>query len=491
MMTRYVILRDLLLGKTPAISGDKEQGWLNWATIHRPLSSPSAFSLQGRHLNHFCVGSDPEFCFRDRSGNRIEAYQCGLRVGLAAGADQNERLVELRPWPSISVVEHMAGILTALRWLYRVYHRQVGAYLWRAGAYYAGDGMGGHVHFGRKRPTRKEEVAALDGLARVLKSSGLFPVQEWERRMRGDNFHNAPYGLPGDFRLQKHGYEYRSLPSWLQSPTTAFIAVCTSKLAVLDPEITVNWEAETGEVAARNLLRGLAKLYKGRDDDAYILYHLLTVRGDAPFVLNYEADFAANWGIRDGVDCSLEEDDLILPSCIQPHPDEIVEMQNHLLMDIPLTFRLFHPNFRSTIPKNAGYDWLPTVVCPGRRSGFGDLIHNLVAHREMEFIWDYTNANDFRIVGRLPYFWSHSDRELLRRYFPSVFIKKDSFKGAATVLTIPKVLCQAQTIAGFRSILLASGVFPLWTVESVQEDSLAEWLKGRRKNLEVKTWRHY
>ena len=491
-MNRQTFLRAILMGKNPEIVTSRDQAMASWAMTHEPLLSPSTFAATGMHLNHFCVGSDPEFCFRDNDGNRIEAASCGLRVGLAAGADQNERLVELRPWPSPSVVEHVAGILTELRWLYRVYNAQAGAFLWRAGAYFAGDGMGGHVHFGRKRPTRTEEVAALDGLARVLKTSGLFPVREWDRRMRGDQFHNAPYGLPGDFRIQKHGYEYRSLPSWLQSPTTAFIAVCTSKLAILDPEITTSWKEKTPEATARNLLRGLAKLYKGRDDDAYILYHLLTRSGDAPFVFDYEADFAPSWGIPRDRGLTDDEAEMILPACIQPYPDEIAEMRNHLLMGIPLTFQTFPPNFQSAIPKSAGYKWLPLHVNPGRRSGFGDLLHNLVGHRDMDIYWDYNNAGEFKITGKLPALWAPSDKELLRRYYPHVFISsKGRDRENGTAITVPKPLCQAQTISGFRAILVNSGLFPLWTVESVQKDSMAKWLETKKKVAEARTWRTY
>lgn len=485
-MTRHDILRDLLLGKTPVVSGDKEQRWLNWATMHQPLSSPSAFSLQGRHLNHFCVGSDPEFCFVDAATrNRPDAHVLGLHVGLAAGCDQNQRLAELRPWPSVSVVAHVAGILTALRWMWRVHYTHVSAFLWRAGAYFSGDGMGGHVHFGRKRPTRTEEVAALDGLARVFRSSGLFPNREWDRRIAGDRI-GQHYGRPGDFRPQKHGYEYRSLPSWLQSPTMAFIAITLSKLAVLDPEITTSWAGDNTKEHAHFLLRGLAKLYKGRDDDAYILYHLLTVNGDAVFNVIHDADFAPAWGFNRSEKGDKKEENYILPASIQPSADEIDEIRSHLLFGMPLTFRKYPPSFRTELPGSDYLSWLPGHVAVGTRSGFGDLIHDLITDTREPIMWDYANDDRFYVHGPIVNRWTDKDKALLEEFYPGVSIQSNREK--ITRIVVPRSLCQAQTISGFKVILLRSGLFPIWTVSEVKAGSLEEWYAEHKQQPE-KTWR--
>lgn len=459
------------MGQPVDPSSFKEQQALVWASTHEPLMSPSAFSASGRHLNHFCVGSDPEFCFANPFGGegKVDAVSCGMKVGLAAGCDQNERLIELRPWPSVSVVEHVAGILTALRWMYRVYNRYALAYNWRSGAYFAGDGLGGHVHFGRKRPTRTEEVTALDGLARALKMTGLFPLSEWNVRMRGDRLHQI-YGQPGDFRVQRHGYEYRSLPSWLQSPVVAFTAVASSKLAVLDPVITTSWPEKIPMSSARHLLRGLAKLYKSRDDDAYILYHLLTRDGDAVFNVAHSADFAPAWGFVKEGEPDPTDAFTILPACIAPHPSEIDEMLQHLLEGVPLTFKALPAAFVAAIPKE--YSWVPTYAVTGRHSGFGDLIHNLVTFRGMECYWNYGNGNQFNVSGDVPSRWSRADRALLRKYYPAINIKSD---GKGLGITVPKCLCQTDTIAGLRAILTKTGLFPIWTVDSVRSDSYRKW----------------
>jgi hypothetical protein len=486
-MNRHELLKDILSGRTTEPRTAQEVVLWEWCTLHSPLASPNTFSGTGRYLNHFCVGSDPEFSLvRPEDGTRIEAFNTGLKVGLATGVDQNERLVELRPYPSVSVVEHVAGILTDLRWCFRVYNRYMAAMYWRAGAYFAGDGMGGHVHFGRKRPTRVEEVAALDGLARALKNTGLFPIREWDRRMQGDE-RRQRYGLPGDFRVQKHGYEYRSLPSWLQSPKVAFIALACSKLAILDPAITTTWNHVWHVEDARNALRGLAKLYKGRDDDAYILYHLLTEQGDNVFLVDHTGDFAAAWGIDRRIVSPKEEWNYILPACIEPNSSEIKEIHDHLLLGTQLQFQFVEPNFVFEIPAKFGYTWVPAFVSPRRFSGFGDLLHNLVTHKDAPIMWEYGNHDEMKIVGGAVNTWTAKEVAFVKEFYPDCQINKGG--SLETWLVVPRCLCQAQTITSLRDLLLHSGLFPIWTVDTVQPDSFAKWLTERPKATEFKIWR--
>lgn len=480
-MNRHETLRRLLLGE-PVDASEKE---FQWATIHEPLLSPSMLSLKGRRLNHFCVGSDPEFSLKDRDDLKIDAYSAGLRVGLVAGCDQNERLVELRPWPSPSVVEHVAGILTALRWMVRVYNASVGQYKWRAGAYFAGDGMGGHIHFGRKRPTRAQEIKGLDALAKVLLHAGLFPENEWKRRIAGDQ-RGQRYGAYGDFRIQAHGYEYRTLPSWLQSPTTAFVVLAASKLTVLDPSLVENWESRNIE-HSRHLLRGLAKYYKSRDDDAYLLYHVLTMEGDVPFLVDYARDFAHAWGITRERD--LSDAGVILPASIPPTKDEVAEIQEHLLTGIPLTFRKTAPVFPTRVPRD--YTWIPSFQGGGRHHGFGDLLHNMVVANAHMFNLAYAADNRLHVQGEVVRRWNGSERALLTRYDPLAEIRPIVRAGGSgpSTLMVPRPLCEAQTIAGFRAILFNSGLFPLWTVKDVTADSYNLWLKAHPHDRGTTAWR--
>lgn len=485
-MHRQEYLRSLLLGKdlteAPISCRDRL-----WAEDHSPVPSPFDLTKSGRRLNPFCVGSDPEFCFVDARGKKIEAIQLGLRVGLAAGCDQNERLVELRPWPSVSVVEHVAGILTALRWMYRVYGPSLEGMHLRAGAFFAGDGIGGHIHFGRKRPTRTDEIAALDGVARALSQVGIFPMDEWQHRIVGDRLGQV-YGKPGDFRIQRHGYEYRTLPSWLQSPAVAFICLTFAKLAVLDPEIPRSWAKEPPEKAA-SLLRGLAKFFRSRDDDAYILYHLLTISGDEIFKVAHSANFAPAWGLSN-IEYLPLEGAYILPDSIAPDDSEIKEVQEHLMLGTPLKFRRLSPSFVTHLPHDH-YQWLPLHVSTGRRSGFGDFIHNLVTHRKIRINWDYSNNDAFRVTGCLGSFWGPKDVEKVREVCGPVLVTTGghtSWNDGQTTLTIPKPLCQTTRIKAFKHLLTETGLFPIWTVNSVKEDSAKNWLLANKK-LKAKIWR--
>jgi hypothetical protein len=328
--------------------------------------------------------------------------------------------------------------------------------------------MGGHVHFGRKRPTRVEEIAALDGLARAFKGSHLFPNDEWKRRMAGDNLRQH-YGGPGDFRVQKHGYEYRSLPSWLITPTTAFISIAASKLAVLDPEITTSWAPRFGNpLQARNLIRGLAKLYKSRDDDAYILYHLLTRNGDTEFERDHTQDFKANWGFT-GQLVPAAEGKIILPACIKPDASEVAEITAHLLEARPLVFRSVPPSFRTSVPK--GFTWAPSVFQPGRRSGFGDLLHNLVVWSDFPMVIDHIREGYFAVDGPLVTQWTEEQKKLITDYGGRAL----SQRTGTTVIVVSASLCQTMTISGLRAILLHSGLFPIWTVDTVEPDSYYKW----------------
>lgn len=481
-MNKLETLRAYLQG-----SSIQDAPWADWATNHAPLKSPSIHTLSGRRLNHFCVGSDPEFAFSDPGrDHKINATDLGLKVGLAAGCDQNERLVELRPFPSPSVVKHVAGILTCLRWMSRVYGRYTNQLTWRSGAFFDGDGMGGHVHFGRKRPSRPEEVKALDGLARVFRGTGLFNNAEWDRRIRGDNI-GQRYGVEGDFRVQAHGYEYRSLPSWLQSPLTAFIAVCASKLAVFDPEVTSGWKTQTQPVC-RDLLRGLAKLYRSRDDDAYLMYHVLTAKGDLPFVIDLEADFKKAWGL-DKAPLNKAEERYILPASIEPTEVEVNQIQDYLLNGTPINYIESPAAFKHSLPN--GYLWIPKLIGGRRLPGFGDLLHNMACHENHVITLQQYNGDAISIVGGLADIWDHDDVLFMRRYAP-LLIKggnKPQKDGVtSTDISVPRMLCTTTEVSGLRGMLFDSGLFPLWRVAEVEADSYSAW-ESVNKSQVKKSWR--
>lgn len=434
----------------------------------------------GRRLNNFCVGSDPEFALLSGTRKMTAHQDAGLFVGLAAGADQNERLAELRPWPSSSVVTHVAGILTALRWMYRT-NVPVRSMSWRAGAYYHDDGLGGHVHFGRRQPTRDKEVEALNVLALTFASLGMFPLDEWAQRMHGDRIGQI-YGRFGDTRPQLHGYEYRTLPSWLHSPEAAFVVLTASKLTLFDPEIVTQWLPQY-QVAQRHLLN-LARYYMHRDDDAMLMYRIL--RGQRATRLQFMAeDFKLRWGFtRAHTQITRDVTQYILPATIQPQADEIEEVFNYLVDGTELGFREVEPNFVFQVPE--GYVWLPRLISPGRRAGVGDVIHNLAIYGNSGVPLNFANDDRLRVGHRWVERWSQAEKQLYEREFGGL-IDHDN----AEHVSIGQAWRKVPGIRDLRRFI-DSGLLPIWTVENVQPDSYARWKEAhpRVKTAEAQRGRH-
>lgn len=446
-----------------------------WAKAFETISPEERQPRLGspRRLNHFCIGSDPEFSLVDELGRRVEAYPMGVMVGTAVGADQNERLVELRPTPSTSVVEHVASILAELRWFYRT-HEIAGRCAWRSGAYFGDDGVGGHIHFGRKSSLRQDEIAALNALTICMARAEMFPLDEWNRRILGDR-RGQVYGRLGDTRLQRHGFEYRTLPSWLNTPEQAFTVLTLSKLALLDPTLVIPWTKDVLHAREHFLL--LAKYYKGRDDDALILYKLLQERW-AKCASPVVADFRPEWGIPTVRNHALEY--LILPTCIAPRSEEIEEV--HCYLTEPgrdLRYRAVAATFKGRVPE--GYIWLPQIMPPQRQAGVGDFIHDLV-------IGAGTQASFF--------FQSEADFIDVSLFFEDVWNdeEKAAFKAAGGVFNpglrgaqigVPKSSRRVPDITRAKKLLL-SGLFPVWQVETVEPDAEKKWKEAHPKRKKEK-----
>lgn len=445
-----------------------------WATRfneHSVSFSVVPSPVRRRLINNFCLGSDPEFAFARGTKKAAALQDCGLFVGLAAGADQNERLAELRPWPSTSAVEHVAGILTELRWMYRVHHTSR-TFSWRAGAYFAGDGLGGHVHFGRKKETRDLEVSAMNSLALTLGAIGVFPLDEWAARRHGDA-RGQLYGQFGDIRPQAHGYEYRTMPSWLHSPDAAFLVLTASKLAMLDPEMIIPWAFNLKD-SRQHLLR-LAKYYRSRDDDALLMYNLLQQRLDR--IVFDGGDFKLRWGF-DNVVLKSEAPALerwILPSSIQPQLSEVEEMYRYLTGTVDrLDFAELPPNFVHKVPEP--YVWAPLSIPAGRRAGAGDVIHNLVYHPSIVFSPNMRTADQHPLTVSLLMrdYWTPDEVKRFESEFNGRFAMASSMASPMYV-SIPESLRKPPGIKQLRHLLFDSGLFPLWTVENVTKNSFAEW----------------
>jgi hypothetical protein len=436
-------------------------------------------SPHGRRINNFCIGSDPEFVlYLTGARHKTPAVNVGLLPGLSIGCDQNQRLGELRGFPTTSVVEHVASIMSSFRWMYRRYP-QVRDLCWRAGAQYDGDGIGGHVHFGRKRPNREAEVAALDGLAHLFYNMRFFNTAEWDRRRGGDDRRQV-YGQYGDIRPQLHGYEYRTLPSWLCSPLKAFVVLTASKLAVLDPELTTPWANRLCSTPAEGfaILAALARYFAARDDDAYLLSYILkhpTFDRRVSAWQGTNPDFRSSWGIPTShIEVSRNVSN-ILPAVIQPHPSETQEMLSHLESFSRLSYSEAPAMFRETLPE--GYAWLYDNCRRGiNYGGAGDVLHNLVGSREslleVAFGGDRLQVSEGLLSSA-----TASQKAEIRRMFPYALQDREHFNR----ITFGRQMMGVDGIRNVRKFLLHMGLFPLWTVDTVKESSMAEFQATRKK----------
>lgn len=437
---------------------------------------PPLLSAGGRRLNNFCIGSDPEFVFTSKnSSHKMNASDLGLKPGLAAGSDQNLRLAELRGWPSTSVIEHIAGLLSSLRWMYRLYPN-TRTYGWRAGAWHDQDGIGGHVHFGRKRATRPEEILGLDGLAKVFRVLGIFNNTDWDRRIQGDP-RGQRYGDYGDFRVQLHGYEYRSLPSWLCSPSKAFLAIAASKLVIFDPHITSGWRQEPLEpTQAMDRLKRLAQYYAGQDDDAWILKHLLSRKDGFKAASAIHPDFKKTWGFNHLLDRPTAPPTQIMPPCIAPDKADCADVIRNISEGVPLEYTERTPTFRNILPEN--YHWMYCVNPRGvGRGGVGDLMSNLVCHVNTPVNIQF--AEHFEISSTFTNTWSKEDFEKARELVPEFRVRNHNDEPPG--IWIPRNMTLVDRIRQTRTFLLKSGLLPLWTVEGVTANSLNEWTRSRKQ----------
>jgi hypothetical protein len=476
---RQVFERELIKGTElsnilPDCSEQMKEKW--GKRIQAGLVEEAAPTLRavGRRMNNFCIGSDPEFAFIQANNNRkTSASDLGLKPALAAGSDQNLRLAELRCWPSRSVVEHVAGIMASLRWMFRLYPHTRDLQ-WRAGAHCDGDGIGGHVHFGRKRPTRDQEIAGLDGVTSLFRQLNCFNNKDWDKRIGGDARHQV-YGDYGDFRPQLHGYEYRTLPSWLCSPLKAFFVLTVAKLSILDPDLVAAWRhRKFATYDGTNALQRLALYYAGRDDDAWILKHLLnTKRCLIPTWATPAADFKLNWGFSKAHANVTPPVSSIFAACVRPAESEIGEITSHLLEGTEVGYKEVPATFRNEIPTD--YYWLYGGNIKGvNYAGAGDLCHNLVGHASQ--VVTVSVASGMYVSTDLWKGLSVSEQATLREMFPMLRTTGDYrnwIQMDRNSLGVPGIRLA-------KKFLLHMGLFPLWTVDSVKKESYAQWKAVRK-----------
>ncbi len=167
---------------------------------------------------HVMLGADPEFALRGVDGGMVLASDFLGKNG-TVGCDSTRYreelgmnqwpLVELRPRPSQDPEELFRLIFQALQLARRKISDQ--SVEWLAGGMpFDGYPIGGHVHFSKIVPS----FSLMRKLDAYL-SLPLLLVEDPGCRKR-----RPRYGFLGDFREKSYGgFEYRTLPSWLVTPT--------------------------------------------------------------------------------------------------------------------------------------------------------------------------------------------------------------------------------------------------------------------------------
>jgi hypothetical protein len=476
---------------------------LGWAVPDKTLYSwlrkvqrLPEFSTQRRYVNRFKLGADPEFVFvRKRAARisrdeeypssevasdpleqRVDAHNLGMRQGQAFGADNNGRLAEIRPHPSRSALKVCASVMNTLRWM-GVCFPAIFDLGWKCGAFVHGDGIGGHVHFGRKRPTRQVEIAALDVLSDMFLALGVYPMKEVTARRNGDRL-GQHYGAPGDFRLQSHGYEYRTFPSWLDSPSLAFLTLTLAKLVVHNPELVLSFPVTGSAKLQFQRLWNLLAYYKEVDDDALLACYIL--RRGLP---KHEGkDFKGTWGV--GMK-TPEAAPRLVPRDIPAGPVDVAEMFAHLYEGKPLTSRYPTATWSPLNPPK-GYEMAINRAQTIQVKGLGELIWDLCCPEGMKLqIAGATREGRSIVMSRV--MASFLPRNWRSKLDPGMTATISDDYSGCTICISPEWR-EGPRAKQTRKLLLG-GMFPIWKVHNMSSDAYTQWKEGREEKKAPSYWK--
>jgi Phage phiEco32-like COOH.NH2 ligase-type 2 len=436
--------------------------------LYTPITEPLVGG--GRLINHFMLGADPEFVFTD-GNQRYDARDVGLRAGPAFGADNNGRLVELRAAPSRHALAVLASMWLALRWM-PIFYPDVLRFVWRAGSYYASDGLGGHVHFGRKRlKLRDREVAVLDRLSHLMFQAGLFDREEGRLRVQRAQGAPAghPYGALGDVRSQAHGYEYRTLPSWIDNPWLAYFVLVASKLVVQRPEYVAPLAPRDHELTAeqaRNQLRLLLAYYAPLDDDARLAFAILMRQG--PPRHGSGQDLKPSWGIYSNniFGTAPQGAPDVLPTVIEPTPEDLRELADSMLTGrLPEELPLRANWAPLTLP--SGYVHAIRHVDTKVSPNMGELMMNYAMHQKL--ILKVQNPGGFPYLFRLPEHTRPFLRDVVARFGADAL----QLAGGPGVMMVNCSKDISQTrLREVLDAVVSTNCLPLWPLDKVEPGSL-------------------
>lgn len=228
------------------------------------------------------IGSDPEALWYDRtSGLEVRPLQlaeldfANMSMSGPLGADGESGsswLAELRPEPSSSPMGHVKEISRLIDQVEEIHRNTLGVVSLVSTS--RRRPIGGHIHFGHTTLCENVDLcrACTDNLNYWLLplTLPLFDKLSFHGRLNN-------YGNPEDepFRMQNWGFEYRVLPSWIQSEA---IAQGVLTLAYVIVKLTIG-----GKLIIRNRKRDrnyVARICHTYSEDSPDFFRFLDVRQD-------------------------------------------------------------------------------------------------------------------------------------------------------------------------------------------------------------------
>jgi hypothetical protein len=410
-----------------------------------------------RLVNRFALGADPEFAFIGENKVYCHAEKLGMNTILPFGCDMAGRQAELRAHSSRFALEVVASLVDALRWIPSFYNTS--RLQWIAPAFIDRDGCGGHIHFGRKRPTRDAEVDILDSVLRLLKNTGVFDANGTSLRIQ-----NTRFGQNGDIRLQPHGYEYRAFPTWLSSPQVAYLTLVISKLA-LHFGTPIPYVRGKEKIQLINLLR----LYRHLDDDAAIALRMWSLYG----IPQYDATcFKERWGVFDNPFILVNKNiqDYYFPLSLRPEEATVRELLYLFLIGTPLKLREPQAAWK---PFKLGQNFKLVTVRPHIME-LPNIAQGLVSKN---YSVNLQQAGDDRITvyasGNV--LDENKIRNAVKKLRPDVgFIHT---KGEISIrIYVPRVILQNQVqVEEFRDIISDTSLFPISKGENIDKVDWRHW----------------
>lgn len=305
-------------------------------------------------VNHYTIGTDPEWIVRDRvKGAILQPHQVGLDEGSAFGSDGGGVAWELRTQPSRSALYVTAGILTCLREMVEI---APGVLNYDHIAHgYPDFPCGGHVHFGRlQKKLSPGEVERLSRMTDTLVNPNVDWAfwEGWKLRI-----HHGVYGRVGDVRTQKYGYEYRTPPTFISTPWQAFVWLTCLKLAPLQPGTPEE----------------VLKHFKDRDQDAALALEILNTKQQRHTTQN----ILPQWGFPGVAPPGLRGrairlDRVFIPAYLSPTTEDVKAIQHSLEHLQPPVVSLLQPQRC----KNMAPWCMDLEVAPGF-AGLGEICSGL------------------------------------------------------------------------------------------------------------------